>query len=63
MSMTEIKRNLIFNPAGDDLVEHRTIVKGSTTGLFNLNATRYPWAKALYQVMIGNFWVPEKFTK
>lgn len=57
---TEMKANLLFNPAGDDTVEHRTIIKGATTGLFNLNAVKYPWAKSLYQVMIGNFWVPEK---
>lgn len=52
--------NKLFNPAGNDAVEVRTIIKGGTTGLFNLNATKYPWAKSLYQVMIGNFWVPEK---
>lgn len=56
----EMKRNLMFNPKGDDAVAVRTIIKGATTGLFNLNATKYPWAKSLYQVMIGNFWVPEK---
>ena len=59
--MTEtMHQNPLFNPKGDDTVEARTIIKGSTTGLFNLNATKYPWAKSLYQVMIGNFWVPEK---
>ncbi len=56
----KIHQNLIFNPKGDDDVAHRTIIKGSTTGLFQLNATKYPWAKQLYQVMIGNFWIPEK---
>ncbi len=56
----EMKRNLMFNPKGDDTAEHRTIIKGATTGLFNLNVVKYPWAKSLYQVMIGNFWVPEK---
>lgn len=55
-----MQRNLIFNPKGDDSVEHRTIIKGVTTGLFNLNAVKYSWAKSLYQVMVGNFWVPEK---
>lgn len=55
-----MKQNLIFNPKGNDDVAVRTIIKGSTTGLFNLNAVKYPWAKSLYQVMIGNFWVPEK---
>lgn len=56
----QIHRNLIFNPQGDDNVNVRSIIKGSTTGLFNLNAVRYPWAKSLYQVMVGNFWLPEK---
>lgn len=55
-----IQRNFLFNPKGDDTVEKRTIIKGNTTGLFNLNAVKYPWAKSLYQVMVGNFWVPEK---
>lgn len=58
--METVHKNLIFNPAGDDSVQNRTIIKGSVTGLFNLNATKYPWAKSLYQVMVGNFWVPEK---
>ena len=54
------QKKLIFNPKGNDDVEKRTIIKGQTTGLFQLNTTKYQWAKALYQVMIGNFWVPEK---
>lgn len=58
--MSDIRRNQIFNPSGDDSVDHKTIIKGNVTGLFNLNATKYPWAKNLYRVMIGNFWVPEK---
>ncbi|EKD44495.1 MAG: hypothetical protein ACD_71C00117G0001, partial [uncultured bacterium (gcode 4)] len=43
-------QNLLFNPLWKDEVEVRTIIKGSTTGLFNLNAVKYPWAKSLYQV-------------
>ena len=59
--MTEqMKANMIFNPAWNDEVSNRTIIKWNTTGLFQLNATKYSWAKSLYQVMIGNFWVPEK---
>ncbi len=59
--MTEkLKANLIFNPKWDDDVANRTIIKWNTTGLFQLNATKYSRAKSLYQVMIGNFWVPEK---
>ena len=55
-----MEKNKIFNPAGDDNKSNRTIIKGSTTGLFNLNETKYNWAKSLYQVMVGNFWLPEK---
>ncbi|MEI9966468.1 MAG: ribonucleotide-diphosphate reductase subunit beta [Candidatus Moraniibacteriota bacterium] len=58
--MESLHKNPLFNPGGQDSVEHRTIIKGSATGLFNLNAIKYPWAKALYQVMVGNFWLPEK---
>ena len=56
----KVQRNPIFNPRGDDDLAVRTIIKGSTTGLFNLNAVKYTWAKSLYQVMVGNFWLPEK---
>ena len=55
-----MRRNPMFNPNGNDEIEVRTIIKGATTGLFNLNTTKYPWAKSLYQVMVGNFWLPEK---
>lgn len=57
-----MKKNLIFNASGDDSIENRTIIKGNTTGLFNLNSVKYPWAKNMYQLMIGNFWVPEKIS-
>ena len=55
-----MKKNKIFNPKGDDTIEARKIIKGNTTGLFNLGDVKYTWAKQMYQVMIGNFWVPEK---
>ena len=60
MTEYEMKASLIFNPKGQDDVAHRTIIKWNTTGLFQLNATKYNWAKSLYQVMVWNFWVPEK---
>ncbi len=58
--MVKLKKKLIFNPKGDDDVAKRTIIKGDTTGLFQLNSTKYQWATSLYPVMIGNFWIPEK---
>lgn len=58
--MSKIHTNPIFNPNWNDDSSKRTIIKWSTTGLFQLNNTKYGWAKWLYQVMIWNFWVPEK---
>lgn len=59
--MTELfSAKKIFNPLGNDVAEQRTIIKGNTTGLFNLNNTKYARAKSLYTIMIGNFRVPEK---
>jgi len=55
-----MKQNLIFNPQGNDDTQIRTIIKGNTTGLFNLNNTKYNRANSLYTIMIGNFRVPEK---
>lgn len=56
----KILRSALFNPQGDDHKENRRMVGGNTTGLFNLNDVKYSWAKPMYQVMVGNFWVPEK---
>ncbi len=55
-----LQKNKIFNPQADDSISKRTIIKGETTGLFNLGEVKYPWTKHMYQVMVGNFWVPEK---
>jgi ribonucleoside-diphosphate reductase beta chain len=54
------ERKKLFNPKGDDSVKERKIICGNTTNLFNLNNVKYSWAKELYRVMMGNFWVPEK---
>ena len=56
----EIERNLIFNPEGNDNIASRTIIKWNSTWLFQLNSTKYSWAKSLYQTMTWNFWLPEK---
>ncbi len=51
---------LLFNPEGNDDVSQRKVIKWSTTKIFQLNNTKYTRAKNLYQVMVWNFWVPEK---
>lgn len=58
--MCIVEKKAIFNHQGDDSVSVRTIIKGSSTGLFNFNQVKYHWAKPLYNILIGNFWVPEK---
>lgn len=58
--MTKSVRNSIFNPQWNDSVSARSIIKWSTTWLFNLNDVKYTWAKPMYQTMVGNFWLPEK---
>lgn len=58
--MAKMQANPIFNAKGNDDVANRRIIKGNSTGLFQLNSTKYSWAKNLYQVMVGNFWLPEK---
>lgn len=60
MEESKIKRKKLFNPEGDDSVKNRKIIGGDTTNLFNLNNIKYNWAKDLYRLMMGNFWVPEK---
>lgn len=60
--MTQITRNKIFNPQWNDDLSKRTIIKWNTTGLFQLNSTKYSWAKALYPIMVWNFWIPEKIS-
>ncbi|RUR74899.1 ribonucleoside-diphosphate reductase subunit beta [Chlorogloeopsis fritschii PCC 6912] len=50
----------LFNPEGDDSIEHREIWGGNSTGLMNLNNCKFQWAIALYRQMLENFWIPEK---
>ena len=55
-----MKKNLIFNPNWNDEIVNRSIIKWNSTWLFQLNLTKYNWAKSLYQIMVWNFWIPEK---
>lgn len=53
-------RKKLFNPLGDDSLSKRSIIKGNSTNIFNLNNVKYQWANHLYRTMMGNFWIPEK---
>ena len=52
-----MKQKLLFNPLGNDSIQNRTIIKGDTTNLFNLNDVKYGWANKLYRAMMANFWI------
>lgn len=56
----KIAEKKIFNPDGNDDLNHRKIIGGNSTNLFNLNNTKYTWANRLYRSMMENFWIPEK---
>jgi len=60
MNWVGVFSNKIFNQFWDDNPQNRTIIKGNTTGLFNLNDVKYSWAKWMYTIMIWNFRIPEK---
>jgi ribonucleoside-diphosphate reductase beta chain len=60
MTETCMKDTPIFNPDGDDSIEHRSIWFGNVTNLMQLNDVRYGWALGLYQQMRENFWIPQR---
>lgn len=59
MSENFTKKKL-FNPEGNDSRESRSIIKGNTTNLFNLNDVKYEWGNRMYRMMTQNVWFPEK---
>lgn len=55
-----MKKRLIFNPTGDDLVTTRKLVGGNITNMINMNSVAFPWATSLYKKMLENFWIPQQ---
>jgi len=50
----------LFNPEGDDSLEKRKIVGGETTNLLYVADSKYIWAREIANLMITNFWSPNK---
>ena len=50
----------VFNASGNDRLEDRKIIGGSTTGIADLNDVKFTWAPPLYRTMMNNHWIPEK---
>lgn len=55
-----LKKRLVFDPKGSDVVTDRKIVGGMSTGIANLNSVKFSWASKLYQIMLNNHWIPSK---
>lgn len=55
-----LSRISLFNETASVKVEDELIINGSSTGISNLNSTKYEWAIPLYRKMLSNHWIPEK---
>ena len=55
-----MKEKKLFNPSANDTLENRSIIDGNTTNIIQLNNIKYKWARELYTLMMGNFWIPQK---
>lgn len=60
MNKEKIEKKSLFNINGNDNAEAQSIINGNSTGICNLNNIRYKWVSKLYQIMLGNHWIPEK---
>lgn len=55
-----MKQKRIFDEYGSDAVEDRQMFGGKSTGIMNLNSVKYKWAGTLLNLMLNNFWLPQK---
>ena len=55
-----LKKNPLFNPAGDTDTRLRRMIGGNTTNLNDFNNMRYKWVSDWYRQAMNNFWIPEE---
>lgn len=55
-----LKRISLFDETASLDPKDESIINGSSTGISNLNNTRYSWTNRIYRKMLENFWIPEK---
>ena len=55
-----LKKNPLFNPAGDTDIRLRRMIGGNTTNLNDFNNMRYKWVSDWYRQAMNNFWIPEE---
>lgn len=60
MEIMELKKNALFNPAGDTETRLIRMIGGNTTNLNDFNNVRYKWVSDWYRQAMNNFWIPEE---
>lgn len=60
MEIMKLKKNALFNPAGDTETRLRRMIGGNTTNLNDFNNVRYKWVSDWYRQAMNNFWIPEE---
>lgn len=55
----DFSKGLIFNENGSDKYEDQLLIGGNPTGIANMNTVRHQWGVTTYNVMLGNFWIPQ----
>lgn len=61
MSDSDIVKSIkLFDETASIDPNDEHIFNGATTGISNLNNTKYEWANPLYRTMVANHWIPEK---
>lgn len=60
MEIMKLKKNALFNPAGETETRLRRMIGGNTTNLNDFNNVRYKWVSDWYRQAMNNFWIPEE---
>ena len=63
MEIMKLKKNALFNPAGDTETRLRRMIGGNTTNLNDFNNVRYKWVSDWYRQAMNNFWIPEEINQ
>ncbi|MEF3191817.1 MAG: ribonucleotide-diphosphate reductase subunit beta [Campylobacterales bacterium] len=50
----------LYNPSSTEGVNDRRIIGGNPTGHIELTKVKYPWAVALWDLMLANTWFPKE---
>ncbi len=55
-----MSKKKIYNPLSKEGVNDRRMISGNPTGHIELTKVKYPWAVALWDLMLANTWFPKE---